>query len=160
MMKNNFNVQQKRFLRITLLFFFLIINQLYAETTADKLDEFFKQCYENNQFNGNILVAKSGQIIYNKSFGISNIDPVKPLQLNSQFRLASLSKPFTAMAIMILQEQGKLEYDNEIIKYLPELPYPGITIRHLLNHISGIPKYEDLCEQYWDLEHENFLEKK
>ena len=160
MMKNNFNVQQKRFLRITLLFFFLIINQLYAETTADKLDEFFKQCYENNQFNGNILVAKSGQIIYNKSFGISNIDPVKPLQLNSQFRLASLSKPFTAMAIMILQEQGKLEYDNEIIKYLPELPYPGITVRHLLNHTSGIPKYEDLCEQYWDLEHENFLEKK
>jgi CubicO group peptidase (beta-lactamase class C family) len=135
-------------------------SQLFAENIAENIDTFIKHCHANGQFNGNVLVAKGGKIIYHQSFGISNIDSDEPLQLNSQFRLASVSKPFTAMAIMILKERGKLDYEDKIIKYIPELPYPGITIRHLLNHTSGLPKYEDLCEQYWDLEHEKFLDKK
>jgi len=159
-MKCKFNVQQNSFLRIPLLFFFLIFNQVYAGATADTLDAFFKQCYENKQFNGNVLIAKNGQIIYHKSFGISNINPETPLQLNSQFRLASLAKPFTAMAVMILKERDMLKYEDELIKYIPILPYPGITIRHLLTHTSGIPKYEDLTEKYWDPEHEKFTDKK
>jgi len=158
-MKYNTQIQMK-YLKKLLILFLLLWSQLFADSTADNMDAFFSHCHENGQFNGNILVVKGGNIIYHKSFGISNIDPVEPLQLNSQFRLASVSKSFTAMAIMILKEQGKLNYDDKIIKYLPELPYPDLTIRHLLNHTSGIPKYEDLCDQYWDLEHKNFLDKK
>jgi CubicO group peptidase (beta-lactamase class C family) len=159
LMNCDIQIQLKRRIKILLLFS-LPWSQVFAGSTTDNIDAFFKHCHTNGQFNGNVLVAKSGEIIYHQSFGISNIDPVEPLQLNSQFRLASVSKQFTAMAIMILKEQGKLDYEDEIIKYLPELPYPGITIRHLLNHTSGIPKYEDLCEQYWDIEHKNFLDKK
>ena len=159
-MKYILKIQQNWFPRILVLFVFLLMSQLFAGATADKLDEYFKKCYENQQFNGNVLVAINGQVIYHKSFGISNIDPERPLKLNSQFRLASLSKPITAMAVTILKERGLLKYDDELIKYIPELPYPGITIRHLLTHTSGIPKYEDLTKKFWDLEHEKFNEKK
>ena len=159
-MKYILKIQQNWFPRILVLFVFLFMSQLFAGATADKLDEYFKKCYKNRQFNGNVLVAINGQVIYHKSFGISNIDPERPLKLNSQFRLASLSKPITAMAVTILKERGLLKYDDELIKYIPELPYPGITIRHLLTHTSGIPKYEDLTKKYWDLEHEKFTEKK
>jgi len=158
-MNCNVQIQLKRLIRILLLFS-LPWSQLFAGNVADKIDVFLKHCHANGQFNGNVLVAISGKIIYYQSFGISNINPVEPLHLNSQFRLASVSKSFTAMAIMILKERGKLDYEDEIIKYLHELPYTGITIRHLLNHTSGIPKYEDLCEQYWDIEQKNFLDKK
>jgi len=126
---------------------------------AGNIDNFLLQCYKNKQFNGNVLVAQKGEIIYHKSYGVSNINPVDSLSLNSQFRLASVSKQFTAMGIMILEEQGKLNYDDKMVKYLPELPYRDITIRHLLNHTSGIPKYEKLCADHWDLEHE-FKDKK
>jgi len=143
---------------------FLILSALSiyscSDSTADKIDTFLTHCYENNQFNGALLVSKEGKIIYHKVFGISSIDPLKTLQFDSQFRLASLSKPFTAMAIMMLKEQGKLQYTDDISIYLPELPYKGITVYHLLTHTSGIIEYEDLFKPYWDPEHENFLEKK
>jgi len=131
-----------------------------SQPTNDKIDTFLIHCYENNQFNGALLVSKEGKIIYHKVFGISSIDPLKSLQLDSQFRLASLSKPFTAMAIMILKEQGILTYEDDISMYLPELPFRGITIRHLLTHTSGIVEYENLFEPYWDPEHENYLDKR
>jgi CubicO group peptidase (beta-lactamase class C family) len=69
---------------------------------------------------------------------------------SSVFELASVSKQFTAMGIMILKEKGKLSYDDNIQKYFPLLPYTTITIRHLLTHTSGIPSYEDQFEKNWD----------
>jgi len=143
---------------------FVLIIILYGyscvESTADKIDDYMNYCYKNDQFNGSILVAKNGNVIYHKVFGIANIDPVQPLILDSQFRLASLSKPFTAMAILILQEEGKLDYKDDIRKFLPELPYSGITIQNLLTHTGGLLEYEDLFEKYWDPEHTKFEDKK
>jgi CubicO group peptidase (beta-lactamase class C family) len=132
---------------------------LGAQPLEEQLDAFLGQAYGNKQFNGNVLVAKQGEVIYHKSFGIGNIDPEIPLQLDSQFRLASVSKPFTAMAIMILKERGILDYSEPISKYLPELPYRGVSIRHLLTHTSGIPDYTYLFERYWDPGHTTFTEK-
>jgi len=131
-----------------------------SESIHDKIDNYLKKCYENKQFNGSVLVAQNGKVVYHNYFGIANIDPRDSLQIKSQFRLASLSKPFTAMAIMILKEQNKLDYEDDISKYLPELPKQGVTIHHLLTHTSGIIEYEDLFEPYWDPDHENFHEKK
>ena len=143
---------------------FLLIIALWSyactESTADKLDVYLKHCYENNQFNGAVLVAKNGEIIYHKVYGIANIDPVEPLQINSQFRLASVSKQFTAMAIMILKERGKLNYEDSITKYIPELPYQDVTVRHLLTHTSGIVTYYDFFERFWDPEHDKIQDKK
>ena len=153
-----------RFVKIFMKIFFVFLSTFWifscTNSTTDKIDTFINHCYENNQFNGALLVSKESKIIYHKVFGISNINPVESLQLDSQFRLASLSKPFTAMAIMILKERGKLQYEDDISRYLPELPFRGITIHHLLTHMSGIIEYEKLFVPYWDPEHENFLEKK
>ncbi len=107
-----------------------------------KIDKTLHRLYIQKKFNGNILIGKEGKILYNKSFGIADYRTMKPLQSDSQFKLASVSKQFTAMAIMILKERGKLNYDDDIRTYLPEMPYEGITIRHLLTHTSGLPEHE------------------
>lgn len=153
-------IQHRRLSLIPFIFLLALSSCQSSGSKAARIDDYLQSCFESDQFNGCILVAGKGKVIYHKAFGIANFDPVIPLQLDSQFRLASVSKQFTAMAIMLLKEQGKLDYDDDMRKYLPKLSYPGITIRHLLNHTSGIPKYEDLCGRYWDPEHEIFLEKK
>jgi N-acyl-D-aspartate/D-glutamate deacylase len=70
------------------------------------------------------------------------------LKTTSAFNLASVSKQFVAMTVMMLKEKGQLSYDDEVRRYLPEFPYPGITIRHLLTHTSGLPEYFDLALRY------------
>jgi CubicO group peptidase (beta-lactamase class C family) len=124
-----------------------------CETTpkdpASDFEKFIQQAHERGQFNGNILVLKAGEVIYQKAIGLQNIDPLDSLNLKSIFRLGSVSKQFTAMGIMILKEQGKLDYDQDIKTIIPELPYEGITIRHLLHHVSGLPDYYFHMVQDW-----------
>jgi CubicO group peptidase (beta-lactamase class C family) len=97
-----------------------------------------------------VLVAEKGKPIYHKAFGFANRETKQSLDTASIFELASVSKQFTAMLIAILKEDGKLNYDDAIEKYLPGLPYKGITIRHLLNHTSGLPDYQKLMDENWD----------
>ena len=154
----------KKFILIMNIYFILLLCTISffscSESIHDKIDRYLNECYENKQFNGNVLVAKNGHVVYNNFIGIANIDPKDTLQINSQFRLASLSKPFTATAIMMLKEQGKLKYEDDISTYLPEFSPGGITIRHLLTPTSGIIDYESLFETYWDPDQENFHKKK
>lgn len=100
--------------------------------------------YARGQFNGAIIVSAAGKLKYRSAFG--EIYTNQKFTPTTQSNIASLSKGFTAMAIMMLAEQGKLKYDDPIIKYLPELSEfsNGITIRHLLTHTSGIPDVGDL----------------
>lgn len=107
------------------------------------LDSIFESHADTARFNGNVLISRNGKIIFQKSFGYSNYDTKEMLNDSSLFELASVSKEFTAMGIMILKEQGKLSYEDNVKKYIPELPYEGMTIRHFLTHTSGIPYYED-----------------
>lgn len=101
-------------------------------------------------FSGVVLVASNGKRIYHKAFGYRNFETKVPLDTTDIFELASVSKQFTAMVIMMLKEDGKLNYDDPLEKYLPELPYPKITIRHLLTHTSGLPDYQAIMDQHWD----------
>ncbi|MEQ1586615.1 MAG: serine hydrolase domain-containing protein [Cyclobacteriaceae bacterium] len=101
-------------------------------------------------FSGVVLVASKGKPLYHKAFGYRNFETKVPLDTTDVFELASVSKQFTAMIIMMLKEEGKLNYNDPIEKYLPGLPYSNITIRHLLTHTSGLPDYQAIMDQYWD----------
>ena len=116
-----------------------------------QLDSLFGKLYKEGRFNGNVLIAEKGQVIYKKSFGLANELTKQALNENSIFELASCSKQFTAMSIAILNKQGKLKYDDRISKYMSELDfYKNVTIRQLLNHTSGMPPYENLMDSVWD----------
>ena len=114
-----------------------------------KIDSLVKQ-KSSNGFNGCALVINNGSEIYKNSFGYSNYDTKELLNENSTFELASCSKQFTGMAIMILAEQGKLNYSDTIQKFIPTLPYQNITIQNLLTHTSGLPDYMEVLEKHWD----------
>ncbi|MFT3701649.1 MAG: serine hydrolase [Agriterribacter sp.] len=109
------------------------------------LDSVLTTLHERQLFNGTVLVAEKGKVLYKKAFGIAGADG-KPLTTASAFNLASVSKQFFAMMIMMLKEEGKLQYDDVVQKYLPSFPYSQVTIRHLMNHVSGLPEYFDIAE--------------
>lgn len=117
---------------------------------AALLRQFIKGQHDYFRFNGNVLVAKNGNIIYQDALGYADYNTKRPLNDSSVFELASVSKQFTAMGIMILKEKKQLSYDDNINKYFPDLPYDNITIRHLLTHTSGLPEYEEQFEKNWD----------
>lgn len=124
----------------------------FAQTREAKLlDSILTSEYNKKQFNGNVLIADKGKVIFEKSYGLANIETQEKLNTNSIFELASVSKQFTAMGIVLLHKQGKLQYDDPISKYIPELSfYPEITIRNLLVHTSGLPDYMELFDKKWD----------
>ena len=99
-----------------------------------------------NGFSGSILVAQNGQPVVSKGFGMANVELAVPNTTQTVFRLGSVTKQFTAMAIMILQERGKLRVSDPACQYLAECPaaWQPLTIRHLLTHTSGIPNYTNL----------------
>ena len=119
-------------------------------TKIQTIDSVLTTLYEKQLFNGTVLIAEKGKILYKKAFGIAGANG-KPLTVDAAFNLASVSKQFFAMMVMILKEQGKLQYDDPVQKYLPSLPYAGITIRHLLNHVSGLPEYFDIADRHRSL---------
>jgi len=102
---------------------------------------------EQHSFNGNILVAEKGEIVYQKSFGFANIEAHLLNTDSSAFQIGSLSKTFTATAVLQLKEKGKLKLQDSFVKYFPEFPYPDITTYQLLTHTSGLPDKEELFFQ-------------
>lgn len=125
------------------------IDKIFYQDKARKIDSLMQVKSRKHYFNGNVLVAYKGSCIYNESFGYADMLRRKELDKDDIFQLASVSKQFTAMAVMILKEQNKLDYDDSVTKYIPEFPYPRITIRMLLNHTSGLPNYMWLVEHHW-----------
>ena len=124
-----------------------------TEKTQDKetstYTEFLNKLHKQDITTGNILVYKNGEVVFKNASGLRSINPKDSLTLDSQFRLASVSKQFTGMAIMKLKEAGKLDYEQEVKSILPNFPYANITVRHLLHHTSGITDYERLIANYW-----------
>lgn len=113
-------------------------------------DKYFNYLCRNMEFNGNMLIAHKGRIIYQNSHGIADYTRGDSLSLQSAFQLASVSKQFTAVAVLMLYEQGKLALSDSIQQFFPDFPYPGITITNLLTHTSGLPVYNYFCEIYTD----------
>lgn len=112
-----------------------------AQQVTAKIDEYMKSAVEVERFSGSILVARDGQVIVSKGYGMANVELDVPNTPNTVFRLASITKQFTAAAIMMLQERGKLNVNDPFCKYLTDCPpvWQPITIRHLLTMTSGIP---------------------
>lgn len=114
-------------------------------------EQFYHDILARSGFNGEFLVAKKGEIIYEKYAGYSNFSTKDSLNANSALHLASVSKTFTAMAVLKLWEEGKLNLNDEVSAYLPGFPYKNVTIKTLLNHRSGLPNYVHVMEQLgWD----------
>ncbi len=133
--------------------FLLILFSLGAchiKNNGERIGELMTELYRKGDFNGTILVAENGNIIYDSALGFANLVSREPLTDSSAFYLASVSKQFTAMAIMMLKEQNKLSYHDTLTKFFPEFPaYANkITIRHLLTHTSGLPDYFGMDKFY------------
>ncbi|HSC53071.1 MAG TPA: serine hydrolase domain-containing protein [Phnomibacter sp.] len=119
-----------------------------AQAQVSAIDTAFQQASDAG-LSGVLLVAKNGKIIFEKAHGYRHFETKEPLQTSDIFELASVSKQFTAMVIMQLQEKGLLQFDDPLEKYV-SIPYKGITIRHMLNHTSGLPDYMQVMDMYWD----------
>jgi CubicO group peptidase (beta-lactamase class C family) len=92
-------------------------------------------------FNGSVLVASKGKVLYERYFGYAQIENGLMVSKETPTQLASTSKPFTAGAICLLKDRGLLAFDDLVTKYIPSFPYPEITVRNLLTHRSGLPDY-------------------
>ena len=102
-------------------------------------------------FNGGIIVAKKGNIVFEEYHGTGHWGGNDTVTVNTPFHIASVSKTFTAMAVLKFWQDGKLNIDDDFSKYFPEFNYPGVTIRSLLNHRSGLPNYVYFMETLgWD----------
>ena len=110
-----------------------------------------RAAYEKGGTNGAWLYAEKGEIISKGVVGFRDPAGTVPLTEDTIFQLASVSKQFTATAVMLVVRQGKLSLDDEITKYFPEIPYPGVTVRHLLSHTGGVPDYFDDEDWFIDL---------
>ncbi|MVN92150.1 serine hydrolase domain-containing protein [Mucilaginibacter aquatilis] len=126
----------------------------YDPKDADKeVDAFMQRLHKKSAFNGNVLVAKKGKIIYEGAFGWANHLTRDSLKLDSKFELASVSKTMTGTAIMMLWEQGKLKLDQDVRNFYPNFPYEGVTIRLLLTHRSGMMNYVYFIDGLYRKEH-------
>jgi CubicO group peptidase (beta-lactamase class C family) len=114
------------------------------------INDFVEAKGKHHNFNGNVLVAEKGRIIYRKSVGYSDLKTRQPLSERSVFNLASISKQFTAAAVMLCVERGLLSLDEGLSKYFPEIPYEGVTVRQMLTHTSGLPEQNELMYKHWN----------
>lgn len=105
------------------------------------IDQFVAALENNQQFTGGVLVIERNKVIYENYVGYADFSTKIPNSAANRFPIASISKLFTATAILQLKERGRLEVTDPVNKHLPDFPYPDITIRHLLSHTSGLPPY-------------------
>ncbi len=122
-----------------------------------QLDAFFDSMLIRRGFNGAILIAKEGNILYEKYVGYRDLRAKDSLTDSTTFHLASTSKPFTAMALLRMVQAGKLSLDDSLQKFFPGLPYPGITVKMLMNHRSGLPNYVYFVDQSKQWDKKNYL---
>ena len=129
---------------------FINLDKRNIENKAAQIDNIFVNMKKKTSFNGVVLYAEKGRIVLEKSYGVSNLRTKKgQLKNDDVFQLSSVSKMFTAEAIMILHNRGLIDYDVDIQTYIPEFPYEGITTRMLLTHRSGLSRYESLADENW-----------
>jgi len=130
-----------------------------GNTSASMLISEEKQAYLTNEinrvltstgFNGTVLVSRFGIVLYKNAFGHRAGPQSEEMNLETSFQVASISKTFTAAAVLMLQEEGLLSINDYVVKHIPEFPYPNITIQHLLTHTSGLQNYFWLLERMWN----------
>ena len=117
-----------------------------------KLDSLLKRIHKRHDFHGAVLVAKNEKIVYENQIGTADFKKKTPLNKESVFQLASVSKQFTAAAIMLLNERNQIKLTDTVNTYFPDFPYKAVTIKNLLNHTAGLPKYFWIAEHEWQQE--------
>ncbi len=126
----------------------------YDPKNADKrIDSFILDLHKTRAFNGNVLVAKHGKIIYEKAIGWADYLHRDSLKIGSQFELASVTKTMTSTAILQLIERGKLTLNDDVKKFFPDFPYDGVTVRLLLTHRSGMMNYVYFTDDVYRAQH-------
>jgi len=124
---------------ILFLFFFLSTSTLLAQSQKIKsIDSLLNLCVKNNCFNGDILITENNTAFYKRTIGYRDNTINELLKPNCLFNIASISKPFTAIAILQLQEKKLLNINDKVVKYIPDFPYSDVCIKHLLSHTSGV----------------------
>ncbi len=132
---------------ITALFTLLLLGSFsLAQVSSAQVDDLFSSLKSSNAPGAAVLVVRHGHVVFRQGYGVTDLHTRTPIEPNTNFRLASFTKQFTATCIMLLVHDGKLHYDDHLSDIFPEFPAYGkaITIRNLLNHTSGLPDYEDL----------------
>jgi CubicO group peptidase (beta-lactamase class C family) len=126
--------------------FVLVVLGIQAQTINARLDALVLPYRKANAPGMVAVLIRDGRVNWQTAFGLADIETHRPITSDTQFELASMTKQFTAMAIMILSEQGKLKFDDTLDKYCPEFPAyaRAIHVRDLLHHVSGLPDYEEL----------------
>ena len=119
-----------------------------ASSLPQKIDKIFADAIPKSAPGAAVLVTKNGRTLFQKGYGVRDLNTGQPIDAQTNFRLASCTKQFTAMAVMLLVHDGKLRYEDRLTDFFPDFPEYGrdITIRNLLNHTSGLPDYETLME--------------
>ncbi len=126
----------------------------YNPKQGDKtIDAVMQELHRTRGFNGNVLVAKKGKIVYEKAIGWADYLHRDSLKLSYQFELASVTKTMTSTAILLLMERGKLKLDDDVKKFFPDFPYDGVTIRLLLTHRSGMMNYVYFVDDIYRSQH-------
>jgi CubicO group peptidase (beta-lactamase class C family) len=120
-----------------------------TKVVRTKLDSLLQRINKRHDFHGAILVAKNKKIVYNNQVGYADFKKETPLNETSIFQLASVSKQFTAAAIMLLNERNQIQLTDTVNKFFPDFPYEHVTIKNLLNHTAGLPKYFWVAEHKW-----------
>ena len=129
---------------------FIDMNKAMVAQRTQQADKVFTGMSRNG-LNGVVLYAEQGELVYEEAFGWRDLNKrhKDSIRIDDAFQLSSDSKMFTAEAVMLLKADGKLDYDDDIRKYIPEIPYEGVTIRHLLTHCSGLPRYDSMADEFW-----------
>lgn len=138
----------KRFFIKSILSLLCLVNVYFlsAQNLPAQLDNLFQQQINDPHmhFNGTVLAGENGKVIYQNATGYANISLEQKNAIQTRYQLASLSKVFTATAIMQLVEKGSIQLDDPIKKYLPSVPYADITILQILSHTSGLPDFREV----------------
>lgn len=115
----------------------------FALTKGDQIEDVMLKYNELDEFNGSILVVEDSQLVYENTLGFANFETHEPLDANIPFYLASIAKPFTSTAILMLVDEGKIDLDDKLERFFPVLPekYKPITVNQLLTHTSGLRDY-------------------
>ncbi|MBT8263139.1 MAG: serine hydrolase [Bacteroidia bacterium] len=135
-------------LLIVLLLSLTTLSKLIAQDLESTIDKLLSEKYQPGEPGATALVARNGQVLYRKAFGLANLELGTPMRPENVFEIGSITKQFTAVSVLMLLEEDKLSLNDEITKYLPDYPTHGktITIHHLLNHTSGIKSYTGMRE--------------
>ena len=123
-------------------FSFAIAHLAAAQNSPARMDEVVRSYVDARQFMGSVLVARGETVLFSKAYGSANLEWNIPNTTTTKFRIGSMTKQFTAAAVLLLEERGKLKVDDPVKRYYPDAPaaWDKVTLYHLLTHSSGTPQ--------------------